>query len=135
MGNRANVCIREGEDKIYLYTHWGGDSLCIKVYKAMKKKWRWDDPPYLARIIFDEMTKNRHGEEGGYGIWNSAGDNNSHPIIVIDTEQGKIFFEDPENHNTYGHDDKHNYSSSWTFEEFINLDIEEVNWSVRAGCE
>ena len=41
----------------------------------LAKKWRWDDPPYLARIIFDVMTKGSRDEETGFGISTSpAGD-------------------------------------------------------------
>jgi len=75
MGDRADVCVKDRESCVYLYTHWGGEYLPAIVKRALAKKWRWTDPPYLARIIFDEMTKDEHGEETGYGISTSpAGD-------------------------------------------------------------
>ena len=64
MGDRGQVKVGE----IYLYTHWGAYKLIDDVYSALKKHWRWNDPCYLARIIFDEMTLGMHDEETGFGI-------------------------------------------------------------------
>jgi hypothetical protein len=70
MGDRGQVLIKswDGKKGVYLYTHWGATRLVKNVERAIKKKWRWDDPSYLARIIFDVMTEDSHGEETGYGI-------------------------------------------------------------------
>ena len=69
MGSRAQVKIINHDDPaLYLYTHWQADALPELVKTALARKERWDDPEYLARIIFDEMTKGRQGEETGYGI-------------------------------------------------------------------
>ena len=70
MGDRANVHVREsGEDSgVYLYTHWDGYKLPQTLRSALQKKWRWDDCPYLTRIIFDETTKGQNGNETGFGI-------------------------------------------------------------------
>lgn len=69
MGSRAQVKIVNGNDPaLYLYSHWQADALPELVKSALARKLRWDDPEYLARIIFDEMTKGRQGEETGYGI-------------------------------------------------------------------
>jgi len=69
MGDRAQVLIKD--TGVYLYTHWESYRLQEIITKAIAKKWRWDDPEYLARIIFDEMLKDNHGEETGYGIGTS----------------------------------------------------------------
>lgn len=69
MGDRGQVYIKD--EKTYLYTHWGATDLPAQVERAIAKKWRWDDPEYLARIIFDEMTDGSHGEETGFGIGHS----------------------------------------------------------------
>lgn len=66
MGDRAQVLIED--EGVYLYTHWNGSSLESTVKKALSRKQRWDDPEYLARIIFDEMIGKDQGEETGYGI-------------------------------------------------------------------
>ena len=66
MGDRAQVLIKD--TGVYLYTHWESYKLQETVTKAIAKKWRWDDPVYLARIIFDEMLEGQHGNETGFGI-------------------------------------------------------------------
>lgn len=71
MGDRGQVLVLQRGSKdagVYLYTHWGASDLVQDVEKAIAKKWRWNDPDYLARIIFDVMTAECHGEETGYGI-------------------------------------------------------------------
>jgi hypothetical protein len=70
MGDRANILVKEdGSDSgLWLYTHWNGSSLPHVLQAALKKKWRWDDTPYLARIIFCEMVKGDVEGETGFGI-------------------------------------------------------------------
>lgn len=90
MGDRANcVVLTEGQAPVYLYTHWGGCELLQTVQNAIKKEWRWDDPQYLARIIFDQMTENHHGQETGFGISSYEGDN-SHDLIYVDPGKQEI---------------------------------------------
>ena len=71
----GDVCVKDRESCVYLYTHWGAGQLPGIVKRALAKKWRWDDPSYLARIIFDVMTEGSRDEETGFGISTSpAGD-------------------------------------------------------------
>lgn len=73
MGDRAQVKIvsKYADTPVYLYTHWGASDLDAAVFRAVAKKWRWDDHEYLTRIIFDEMTMGSQGEETGFGIGTS----------------------------------------------------------------
>lgn len=66
MGCRGQVRIQD--ENVYLYTHWGADQLETDVRKALQKRWRWNDPEYLARIVFEEMIGTQRGTETGYGI-------------------------------------------------------------------
>ena len=70
MGDRRNVILDYGNDnKIYFYSHWGGTDLPATVAYALQRgKERWDDPPYLARIIFSELIRDEYQELTGYGI-------------------------------------------------------------------
>lgn len=81
MGDRAQVFIKD--TGVYLYTHWSACELPSDVQKAIEKRWRWDDPEYLARIIFDEMTRDTKFEETGYGI-STAQHGDVWRIITID---------------------------------------------------
>lgn len=85
MGDRGNVVVRENGQEVWLYSHWDGSRLPEIVASALKRgNDRWDDAPYLARIIFSEMTKGSEMETRGYGIWVSEVDNEN-PIVVVNT--------------------------------------------------
>ena len=66
MGDRGHVLIED--NGVYLYSHWGASELVEIVKKALARRLRWDDPEYLARIIFCEMVKGQESEETGFGI-------------------------------------------------------------------
>jgi hypothetical protein len=85
MGDRGNIVVLMDTESapVYLYTHWGGTELPEVVSAALAKRWRWNDPAYLARILFDQLTENVHGQETGFGISTSPCDN-EHDYIVVD---------------------------------------------------
>lgn len=56
MSTRAQVCMVEGDEKLYLYMHYDGYELPNVVRRALARGTdRWDDFEYLGRIIFCEM--------------------------------------------------------------------------------
>ena len=58
MGDRGNIIVKDGNSEVYLYTHWTGSDLPDVLRSALKRgKSRWNDGPYLARIIFCEIVK------------------------------------------------------------------------------
>lgn len=92
MGDRANiVVIDEREDAdltgkreaVFLYTHWTGSDLGeILAAGLVKGRSRWDDSPYLARILFQEMIEGDTGTTG-YGISTTLTDN-EYDLYVVD---------------------------------------------------
>lgn len=113
MGDRGQVKIIsdfEGQAPVYLYTHWGGTDLIDTVKKALRKKTRWNDSCYLARIIFDAMTEGDQGSETGAGICTAQHGDIEHPIVVVDCKNQEIRLED---------EDTHTVINKYTFEEFI----------------
>lgn len=117
MGDRANVVIDDSGERVYLYTHWGGMELPQVVQGALAKRQRWDDAPYLARIVFCAMVKGQEDEETGYGISTSPPDN-EHPLIVLDCRNKKVKLE------AYGGGFADPLvGREWTFEEFVALDV------------
>jgi hypothetical protein len=83
MGDRGQVFVKDAG--VYLYTHWNASNLIETVRQALAKKWRWDDPEYLARIIFCEMVRGSETDETGYGIGTQEhGD--IWLLITVDTE-------------------------------------------------
>jgi len=118
MGDRGQVLIvdYDKEDEgVYLYTHWGATDLVEVVRDAMKRKLRWDDPCYLARIIFSEMIRDEIDGETGYGICtNQHGDIWRLVKVNCNTQQVTLMDE----HWT---GDKPEWRTTWTktFDEFI----------------
>ena len=107
MGDPANVLVKSSDGEVYLYTHWSGSELPQVVRGALAKKWRWDDAPYLARIIFCEMVgHNNLEDETGFGISPVVCDGENR-VIEIDVDQNSV---------TIG-------PTAMTFAEFIGSDI------------
>jgi hypothetical protein len=95
MGDRGQVNIVD--ENVWLYTHWDATNLPMAVHDAIVKKWRWDDPEYLARIIFEEMIKGDEGGETGYGIGsNKHGDVWRVVYVNCNTQTIKIVDHDDE---------------------------------------
>ena len=84
MGDRANLKIAsEWDDGVHLYTHWSGSEL-PKTLKAglIRGVSRWDDPPYLARILFCEMVRGHEADTTGFGISCGVGDGDDRVLTV-----------------------------------------------------
>jgi hypothetical protein len=92
MGDRANVVIRDDyvrdndREAVFLYSHWGGYELPEVVRRALARRERWDDAPYLARIVFDTMIGGHQGGETGFGISTRIPDN-EYDLIVLSGEK------------------------------------------------
>lgn len=55
--------------RVYLYTHSNSKDLINVMHEVLSKKVRWDDPDYLARMIFCKMIPlDEWDSELGYGI-------------------------------------------------------------------
>lgn len=89
MGARANiVCKFEDGNKIYFYSHWDGEGLEEVLKEALKRgQDRWDDSPYLARIIFSQMIKDKVMSNTSYGISPYFVDEDFPPLEVDFSEQ------------------------------------------------
>jgi hypothetical protein len=72
----------EKDGRVWLYGHWMGPSAIHHARHGLKSG-RVMDPSYLARIIFNSMTKGYEDDETGYGISTRITDN-EYPVIVID---------------------------------------------------
>jgi hypothetical protein len=124
MGDRGQVHIED--TGVYLYTHWGATSLPSVVSDALARDARWNDPEYLTRIIFDEMT-GLEGETTGYGIGQEQhGD--VYRVVHIDCSEreGRV-----ETGSASWHDDDSSSTDTYTFEEFANTPDTESGWPSR----
>ena len=74
MGDRAQVKIKQTPHSIFLYTHWGAETvLADTAYGLFTGRDRWGDPTYLSRIIFDSMKRDSFHQQvssstSGFGI-------------------------------------------------------------------
>jgi hypothetical protein len=110
---------------VWFYTHWSGTNIQDVVRNALAKKWRWDDESYLARIVFDELTKSEHGEETGFGISTHMQDN-EHDIVVVDVPRQMVLIV-PESVLVDMRLPEHTAEfDRWTFHEFVALKVEKV---------
>lgn len=90
MGDRANVKIIDGESTVFLYTHNTGTELPKTLQAALiRGSERLDDGPYLARIIFAEMTRGFEFGLTGFGISSVLGDGYNR-VITIDIDNQTV---------------------------------------------
>lgn len=93
MGNRGNVTIRANGKDVWFYTHWRGSDLGEIIKAALAKRERWNDAPYLARIIFCELI---YGEPEhattGFGISAEPGDN-EYAFWIVDVDKEAVYRE------------------------------------------
>jgi len=98
MGDRANVVVIDSypqdahpKEAVFLYTHWAGYELPETLRSALLYgKSRWDDAPYLSRIIFQEMIGTSKSQTG-YGISSRLTDN-EYDLLVVDVARQRIVF-------------------------------------------
>lgn len=118
MGDRGNIVLQYPNEPalIYLYTHWAGSTIGAVVHRALSKRERWDDPAYLARIIFDELT-NCVRTTTSFGIAPYPCDN-EHDYLFIDFEKQTVARCPPICGNEPGEP-----IESWSFQAFIDNPI------------
>jgi hypothetical protein len=93
MGDRSQVVIKSGEERVYLYSHWGGSDVYKSAARALDKAPdRHSDSEYLARIVFQEMIGENTGTTG-FGIGVSKHLDTEHPFLVLDCDAEEAYFE------------------------------------------
>lgn len=128
MGDRGNIIVRQAAntntDDVWFYSHWGGSDLPAVLQKALARKQRWDDPSYLARIIFSEMIKGHVEGETGFGISCSIQDN-SHNFLVVDVPAQEVSVVDSSPSEAEGSDGrlpkKFKPIATWSFDDYATL--------------
>ena len=87
MGDRGNIIVKDGESKVFLYTHWSGSDLPDTIKAALKRGTdRWTDGQYLARILFCEMIGGDIASTTGFGISSVIGDGGTDILINVDDQ-------------------------------------------------
>jgi hypothetical protein len=87
MGDRANIEVREGENSVYLYSHWTGSEMPEVLRRALHRgEERWRDSSYLARIIICEMVAGYEMELTGFGISSTEIGASKHLLVNVDKQ-------------------------------------------------
>lgn len=118
MGDRVNIAVQDDGRRVYFYGHWSGFTAPLRVQEALNRQDRWNDPSYLARIVFCTFVKGHENDTTGFGISTTIGDN-EYPLIVVDCDNQLVRFEDT--HGAYMNRDI--IGASFSFEEYCALDL------------
>ena len=112
MGARGNIRIDFNDGgHTYFYGHWSGSEMFNILRDALQRgRPRWDDEPYLARIIFCELVKNDLAGLTGYGISPYLCDN-EYKIFTVNSEKKTVGMVTERGESL----------NEWSFEEFIAL--------------
>jgi len=120
MGDRANVYVRQHNGtSVWLYTHWRGSELPWIVQRTLLREQRWNDPPYLARMIFCKMLDGDLESDSGFGISTGPEDNNGYPYIEVDPIKQRVRFI---------HSDTTVVLEDWSFKEYIYINLPKSKW-------
>lgn len=65
MGDRRSILVHTGNGaEVVLYSHWSGSELPTTLARALQRgRSRWDDAPYLTRMIFSQMLAEFNPED------------------------------------------------------------------------
>jgi hypothetical protein len=89
MGNRASIGITQWapDNLVWLYTHWYGPRIVTWVQETLARRQRWDDGPYLARMVFERMLADEPEPMGetNLGICTGPAPDANQPYLIIDT--------------------------------------------------
>jgi hypothetical protein len=92
----ANIFVRENEQGggVYLYAHDDGMAL-PRITQAALRHFpdRWDDPQYLARIIFSAMIRDDLDSGLNFGISATLREGRDR-VLVIDTVTQEVRYQD-----------------------------------------
>jgi hypothetical protein len=95
MGDRGNIVVKDGNSKVYLYSHWCGSQLPEIARASLKRgKDRWNDGQYLARILFTDMINGDNGTTG-YGISSVICDGGETVIVDCDAQTVEAYDDPP----------------------------------------
>lgn len=93
MGDRANFGVKQGNDTVYLYAHWGGYQMMntlASALAAVKAYGRLSDEAYATRILFSNIIGDAWNQELGYGISVNHLVDNEHKVPVVDFREGTV---------------------------------------------
>lgn len=87
MGDRGNIIVKDGSSEVFLYTHWTGSDLPEVIRTSLaRSEDRWDDGPYLTRVLFCDMIGGDVRGTTGFGISSTYGDGGTDITVNVDEQ-------------------------------------------------
>lgn len=115
MGDRSNIVVVQPDNsRIWLYGHWMGEDNYRVVGEVLSRRERWNDFPYLTRMLFSKMIEGDLDSDTGYGISNTMCDN-EYFIVVLRPDQTVVLEQ-----YIWGHGELTEITPPISFEDFIN---------------
>ena len=132
MGDRANIVIRErwpadlgDSEAVFLYTHWEGTELPETLRRGLSAaRGRWDDAPYLARILFQTMVGDNEGQTG-FSISTRLTDNEYDLLVLRDD---RIYLVEERLYKATGFATL-DQVPSLTFDDLVDDAVEPMTWA------
>ena len=116
MGDRSNIVVVQPDNsRIWLYGHWMGEDNFRVAGDVLSRRERWNDSPYLTRMLFSKMIEGDYDSDTGYGISNTMCDN-EYFIVVIDPKQQTVHLEQ----YLWGQSELTEITLPVSFEDFFN---------------
>ena len=115
MGDRSNIVVVQPDNsRIWLYGHWMGEDNYRVVGEVLSQRLRWNDAPYLARMLFEKMIEGSYDKETGFGISTHMCDN-EYFIVVLRPDQTVVLEQ-----YIWGQSELTEITPPVTFEQFVN---------------
>ena len=115
MGDRSNIVVVQPDNsRVWLYGHWMGEDNYRVAGAVLSKRLRWNDPAYLARMLFENMIEGGYDKETGFGISTTMQDN-EYPIVVLRPDQTVVLEE-----YSWGEKTFTEITPPVSFEKFVN---------------
>jgi hypothetical protein len=133
MGSRGNIFMVQHPSNgvasgvgIFMYSHYSGHALPEILQTVLKRNVRWNDEPYLARMIFSAMIKDDVSGELGAGLSTYLCDYN-YPILVVNSEEQTVSVADAVDGNN---NPLSAIFKTYSFNKFCELSPETINEKV-----
>lgn len=106
MGDRANIVLEQDTgSELWLYSHWAGSDMPRLLRDALGRgRARWDDEPYLGRIIFCELVQDDWKGLTGLGLTTYETDGGRR-VLRVNVKRQEVRCR----------------NQAWPFEEFVRL--------------
>ena len=101
----GSILVKDGRSVVFLTTWSAGSDLPLALHGALARRQRWNDGPYLARVVFCSMILRNESPDPDLANWNFDGDlgygisarlegagDAAHPVIMLDIQTQTVAY-------------------------------------------